>query len=66
MTRRCAPCGMPREDWSDPQLDAKGHSAYCCAGCAQGEECVCPDLAPAESLEDQERAINPNRSTRCS
>ena len=36
--RLCEACGM-EFDWAGVQ---RGTQEYCCAGCAEGKECTCP------------------------
>ena len=38
---RCPKCGMPRDEWPDPQGFTEGGRTYCCEGCADGSGCTC-------------------------
>lgn len=42
-TRRCPRCGKRREDWSDPEGFEHHGRLFCCSGCGQGDECLCPE-----------------------
>ena len=45
-TKKCPACGMPQDQWPDPDgVEGK----YCCEGCANGTGCTCGETAAAES-----------------
>ncbi len=47
----CANCGMPRFRWkgNDGRGYLFGGREYCCAGCAEREECTCGDAPRARA-----------------
>ncbi len=51
---KCQACGMEREQWSDPEGFLNHGKVYCCSGCAEGKECLCPEPVPGEPVEEQE------------
>jgi hypothetical protein len=46
-TGACPACGMPRNEWPDPQGVTQDEKTFCCQACADEDECTCESESEA-------------------